>query len=180
MLNHSPRRIAVSALALGLALAACERADDLIESSALSDFGYDKVPARSRDPLPAQARPNPPPAVALPGAGPGGVPVLAAAAAPAGVSQEMVAQGAELYAGVCSACHGPGGAGTPAAPALDDDAWINVSGSYDEIVTIIQTGVPAPREHPAPMPPLGGGSFNDEQVRAIAAYVFALSNSEQS
>jgi mono/diheme cytochrome c family protein len=25
------------------------------------------------------------------------------------------------------------------------------------------------------MPPMGGGSFTDEQVRAIAAYVYALS-----
>lgn len=161
-------------------LAGCENLKNLAGSSALSDAGYDKVAARSRDPLPATSRPNPPAAVALGGGGAGAVPVLAAAATPAGVTQEMVEQGAELYAGVCSACHAAGGAGTAAAPALNDGAWINISGAYGEIVTVIQTGVPTPRQHPAPMPPLGGGNFDEAQVRAIAAYVFALSNSEAS
>lgn len=179
ILSHSPRRIALAALVLSGALAGCETVEDLFESNALADAGFEKVPARSLDPLPAHSRPNPPPAVALAGSA-GDVPVLAAAAAPEGVTQEMVAQGAELYGGVCSACHGAGGAGTPAAPALNDEVWLNISGGYPEILTVIQAGVPAPREYPAPMPPLGGGNFNDEQVRAIAAYVFALSNAEAS
>ncbi|MBV9110525.1 MAG: hypothetical protein JO306_14035 [Gemmatimonadetes bacterium] len=43
-------------------------------------------------------------------------------------------------------------------------------------MSTITTGVPHPKEHPAPMPPKGGGSFDDAQVRALAAYVFALSH----
>lgn len=180
MRKNSLRWIAVPALALCTGLAGCEVMEDNLESNWLADAGYEKIPERSRDRLPAHARPNPPPARPLASAGGAGVPVLAAAATPAGVTQEMVEQGAELYGTVCSACHAAGGSGGPAAPALDDPAWIHISGAYDEIVAIIKSGVASPREYPAPMPPLGGGSFDDEQVRAIAAYVFALSNAEAS
>lgn len=180
MPNHRPRRTALTALALCVALVGCETVEDLFESNWLPDSGYEKVVARTRDDIPRPARPNPPPAVALAGSGARAVPVLAAAVTPPGVTQEMVAQGAELYGTSCSACHGPAGAGTPAGPTLQDSDWINISGSFDEIVSLIHSGVPAPREFPAPMPPLGGGNFDDEQVRAIAAYVLALSNPEAS
>lgn len=149
-----------------------------LSAGCLDDVGYDKVAYRERDEIPAPARPNPPPVRANIGAGAADVPVLAAAVTPPGVTQETVEQGAELYGTVCSACHGPAGAGTPAAPALDDDEWISVSGAFDEIVNVIHTGVANPVQFPGMMPPLGGGNFDDEQVRAIAAYVFALSNQE--
>jgi hypothetical protein len=32
-----------------------------------------------------------------------------------------------------------------------------------------------PREYPGAMPPLGGGNFDDDQLRAISAYVYAIS-----
>lgn len=139
------------------------------------DPGYDAVTYRTRESIGAVARPNPPPVVALMG-GAAAIPTLAAGTAPPGVTQAMVEQGAQQFGTVCSACHGAGGAGTPAGPQLSDNQWIHVSGAYDEIVGIIQSGVPNPREYPGAMPPLGGGSFNQEQVRAIAAYVFALSH----
>ena len=34
--------------------------------------------------------------------------------------------------------------------------------------------------HTGAMPPRGGGSFTDDQVRALAAYVFALSQQGES
>ncbi|HEY0035358.1 MAG TPA: c-type cytochrome, partial [Longimicrobium sp.] len=95
---------------------------------------------------------------------------------PAGVTQAMVDEGQQLFGTVCAGCHGPAGAGTPAAPVLSDDRWINVTGAYPEIVTIVTNGVPQPKEHPGPMPPKGGGNFDDAQVRALAAYVYALSH----
>lgn len=144
----------------------------------LPDDGYEKVTYRERDALPAAAAPPPPPVVAGLGAGGAAVPQLAAGA-PAGVTQEMVDAGAQAFGTVCSACHGAGGAGTPAGPALADATWLNISGAYDEIVGIIQSGVPNPVQAPAPMPPLGGGNFNEEQVRQLAAYVFALSHQGQ-
>lgn len=95
---------------------------------------------------------------------------------PAGVTMQMVNQGQQLYGTVCVACHGPGGAGTPLGPALNDDQWLNIDGSYDAMVNVINTGVAQPVEHPAPMPARGGGSFTEEQIRAIAAYVYTLSH----
>ncbi len=95
---------------------------------------------------------------------------------PPGVTMEMVQQGQQLYGTVCVACHGPGGTGTPLGPALNDDQWLDIDGSYESIVQVIQVGVPQPRQYPAPMPPLGGGNFNEEQVRAMAAYVYSLSH----
>jgi mono/diheme cytochrome c family protein len=145
----------------------------------LPDDGYEKVAYRVRDPLPAAAAPAPPPMI--PGFGAGGaqaVPQLTADV-PAGVTQEMVDEGARQFGTVCSVCHGAGGVGTPAGPALADGAWLHISGSFEEIAGIIQSGVANPVEFPAAMPPLGGGSFNEEQVRQLAAYVFALSHQEQ-
>jgi mono/diheme cytochrome c family protein len=96
---------------------------------------------------------------------------------PEGVTAEMAAQGRQLFAGSggCQACHNPQATGTQLAPDLTDDTWINVSGrNYDEIVSLIKTGVPQPHEHPAPMPPMGGANLTDEQVDALAAYIVSL------
>lgn len=137
--------------------------------------GYDKVPYREQGQLLMAAAPDPPPVVAgIGGAGPAEVPTLAAGA-PAGVTQEMVAAGSDLFGTTCTACHGSAGAGSAAGPALADSEWIHISGTFDEIVTIIQNGVPNPAQFPAAMPPMGGGNFTPEQVREIGAYVFALS-----
>jgi mono/diheme cytochrome c family protein len=167
--ESSARRIArgVALLALAGLLGAC----DLVPQG-----GYAKIPYRERGNGVAVSNPSPPPVVpGLLAAGGAGAPKLPAGA-PAGVTQAMADEGAKLFANPCSACHGPDAKGTPAAPSLADNQWINISGSYDEIVQTIHTGVPHPKEHPGSMPPLGGGSFNDEQVRQLAAYVFALSH----
>lgn len=137
--------------------------------------GYDKVAFRERGQLVMVAAPDPPPYIAGFGAaGPAEIPVLAEGA-PAGVDQAMVESGAQLFGTVCGACHGPGGGGTAAGPMLTDQDWIHIGGSYDEIVAIIQSGVANPVEYPGAMPPLGGGNFTADQVRELAAYVFALS-----
>lgn len=96
---------------------------------------------------------------------------------PAGVTQEMVTQGQQLYggAGNCFTCHAPNAGGTPLAPALNDGSWIHIDGSYDSIVRIISDGVPVPAQYPAAMPPRGGAPLSDEQVRQIAAYVYSIS-----
>lgn len=158
-------RLAVIAAAVG-SLAGC---------GLLPDDGYEKVAYRVQETVDGPATPEPPPFV--PGAVGGGaqVPQLAAGA-PAGVTQEMVDAGAQQFGTVCAACHGAGGVGTAAGPSLSDGGWLHISGSFEEIVQVIQSGVPNPIESPAPMPPLGGGNFNEEQVRQLAAYVFALSH----
>lgn len=96
---------------------------------------------------------------------------------PEGVTMEMVTQGRTLFSGQggCYACHGPDATGTQLAPDLTDGEWINVSGrNYDEIVSLIKTGVPQPLEHPGPMAPMGGANLSDAQIDALAAYVVSL------
>lgn len=93
---------------------------------------------------------------------------------PAGVTPDMVGEGEELFATACVACHGAEAAGTQLAPSLQDDEWIQVDGSYSEIVALIKNGVANPEQHPVPMPPRGGGDFGDAEVRALAAYVVTL------
>jgi mono/diheme cytochrome c family protein len=111
------------------------------------------------------------PAASAPG------PTVAAVELPEGVTQEMVAQGEEIFnrGATCFTCHGAGGAGGPLAPALNESDWIHIDGSFESIVQIIVAGVPTPQQYPAPMPPLGGSSLSDEQVRQISAYVYAIS-----
>jgi mono/diheme cytochrome c family protein len=91
----------------------------------------------------------------------------------------MVAQGQQIFSGKgnCFTCHGPTATGTPLAPNLTDATWLNITdASWENIQGIVRNGVPTPKEHPAPMPPRGGGNFTEEQVRALGAYVFALSH----
>jgi mono/diheme cytochrome c family protein len=110
---------------------------------------------------------------ALPAAGEGQAPPL-----PEGVTQEMVDQGGQVFAGAgnCVACHGPNGAGTPFAPKLDDEEWLHIDGSYEAIVKIITDGVAEPKQSMMAMQPKGGTNIDEAQVRAVAAYVWRLAN----
>lgn len=160
-------RLGLSAVALTVALGACKF---------IPDNGYDKLSHRVRGEVSEPAAPPPPVYVASAGGGAGAVPKLPAGAPP-NVTQAMVEEGAQSFTTVCAACHGPGGAGTAAAPRLSDSEWLNITGTYPEIDALIKTGVPKPKAHPGMMPPRGGGQFTDAQVDALAAYVFALSHS---
>jgi len=80
--------------------------------------------------------------------------------------------------GTCFTCHGQDAKGTTLAPDLSDKTWIDGDGSYNYIVERVTTGVPQPKEHPAPMPPMGGASLSQAQVRAVSAYVYSLSHPE--
>ena len=96
-------------------------------------------------------------------------------------SPQLVALGDSIFhgqvaGGTCTACHGQDAKGTAVAPDLTDNKWINGDGSYDFIVQTVTTGVPKPKEHPAPMPPKGGAQLTDDQVKAVAAYVYSLSH----
>ena len=157
---------AVALLALAVAAAGCRPG---------GDYGYDRVSHRTDPEVPEATNPDAPP---VPAGGLAGAAQakLVAQNLPSGVTQAMVDEGQQLYGTVCSACHGPAGAGTPTCPSLADAKWIHITGAYPEIVTIVTNGVPQPREYPAPMPAKGGGAFDDAQVRAIAAYVYALSH----
>lgn len=100
---------------------------------------------------------------------------------PAGATQEMVALGDRIYHGQvggasCTGCHGSDGKGTPLGPDLTDQKWLWSDGSYAGIAKTITTGVAQPKEYRSPMPPMGGAQLTDDQVKAVAAYVWSMSH----
>lgn len=97
---------------------------------------------------------------------------------PEGVTREMIQEGREIFSGpgLCSVCHGPEGRGGAIGPDLSDERWLHGDGSYQFLVRRITQGVAEPVEAAATMPPKGGSPITDEQVRAVAAYVWSLRN----
>ena len=100
---------------------------------------------------------------------------------PAGATQEMVALGDRIYHGQvggasCTGCHGSDGKGTPLGPDLTDQKWLWSDGSYAGIAKTITDGVAQPKEYRSPMPPMGGAQLTDDQVKAVAAYVWSMSH----
>ena len=98
---------------------------------------------------------------------------------PEGVTPAMVEEGKGIYngAGICMSCHGATGEGVPSLGAnLTDDEWLHIDGSYESIVQNILEGVTAQQSSSGvPMPAKGGTAITDDQVNAVAAYVWTLS-----
>lgn len=109
--------------------------------------------------------------------------LLAVAVAPPLSAQEssdpaLIARGDSVYHGPgnCYACHGAKGVGL-VGPSLTDAEWIHSKGSYEEIMVQIEQGVPKEKAKSGiPMPPKGGSTISDEDVKAVAAYVYSLSH----
>ena len=98
---------------------------------------------------------------------------------PPGVTAAMLADGAKLFTGqgICQACHGPQGKGIPNLGAdLTDRTWRQSDGSYEKILETIRQGVdPSKSATGAAMPPKGGSNLSEDQLKAVAAYVWSLS-----
>jgi glucose/arabinose dehydrogenase/mono/diheme cytochrome c family protein len=100
---------------------------------------------------------------------------------PNGATKEMIELGDRIYHGqvggaTCAGCHGATGTGTSLGPNLADTQWLWSDGSYRAIAKTIAAGVPEPKQYRSPMPPMGGAQLTDDQVSAVAAYVWALSH----
>jgi len=96
--------------------------------------------------------------------------------APAGVTPAVIAKGDTIFhkTGLCYACHGSNAEGA-VGPSLTDAEWLHGDGSYDMIVATVTSGVPAEKAKKGiAMPPKGGSSISDEDVKAVAAYVHSL------
>ena len=65
--------------------------------------------------------------------------------------------------------------GSPLGPNLTANHWLWSDGSQAGIAATIRVGVPHPQNYRAPMPPMGGAQLTADQVSAVAAYVWALS-----
>ena len=99
-------------------------------------------------------------------------------AAAAAVSPELIAQGDKIFhgAGNCYACHGSNAEGL-VGPNLTDAEWIHSKGTLDDIVAQVLHGVPKEESKSGiVMPPRGGGTISDDDVKAVAAYVYSLSH----
>ncbi|HTR79929.1 MAG TPA: cytochrome c [Gemmatimonadaceae bacterium] len=74
----------------------------------------------------------------------------------------------------CAKCHGARGTGGDDGPRLDTGHWQQISGSLADIIKVTTDG--APGGAGIDMPPRGGTGFSDDQIKAVAAYVWTLSH----
>ena len=84
---------------------------------------------------------TPPPETQAPAEKPAGAP---------GVAPGMIALGDSIFhgqaaGGTCFTCHGQDAKGTPMAPDLTDQQWLNADGSLQSITNIVTKGVPQPK-----------------------------------
>ncbi|MEP7175235.1 MAG: c-type cytochrome [Gemmatimonadales bacterium] len=151
------------------------------DTAMAADTAIARAASAPGDTAPAQtgsAAPAPKPAAPKPATEPA---ATKPAAEPAAPGAQQIALGDSIFhgqvaGGTCTACHGQDAKGTAVAPNLTDKEWINGDGSLAFIEKTVTNGVAQPKQHPAPMPPKGGAALDDQQVKAVAAYVFSLSH----
>jgi mono/diheme cytochrome c family protein len=88
----------------------------------------------------------------------------------------VIAHGDSVFhgAGNCYACHGSKAEGI-IGPNLTDAEWIHSKGTYQDIVNQVNHGVPKEESKSGVvMPPRGGATLTDDDVKAVAAYVYSL------
>jgi glucose/arabinose dehydrogenase/mono/diheme cytochrome c family protein len=105
----------------------------------------------------------------------------AGAPVPDGATSAMVELGDKVYHGqaggaACIGCHGDSGQGSPLGPALTGKKWLWSDGSYAGLTKTITEGVPTPKQFRSPMPAMGGAQLTQDQVKAVAAYVWSISH----
>jgi mono/diheme cytochrome c family protein len=101
---------------------------------------------------------------------------------PAGVTDSSIAWGRELFHGSanCVGCHGADGRGSDEGPALTGALWLHGPGTYEWLVEQIKRGIPAHHTWTGkPMPMRGWSNIPDDDVRAVAAYVWSISHPPQ-
>jgi mono/diheme cytochrome c family protein len=88
----------------------------------------------------------------------------------------VIAHGDSVFHGTgnCYACHGSKAEGM-IGPNLTDAEWIHSKGTYQDIVNQVNHGVPKEESKSGVvMPPRGGATLTDDDVKAVAAYVYSL------
>lgn len=176
MANGRGRTMVAGAAGLALALAAgaCGGGGDKGAGASAAATGSTTAAAPAATPATGGS------AAATPAGGAGAGPTPGSP--PAGATAQMVALGDSIFhgqaaGGTCFTCHGPDAKGTPLAPNLTDTQWATGDGSYSFIQQRVNTGMATPTPpYSAPMPPKGGANLSDAQVKAVAAYVYAISH----
>lgn len=124
------------------------------------------------------------PAAATPGSTAAGGGAGTAASAK-DITPKMVALGDSIFhgqaaGGLCYTCHGADAKGTQLAPPLKkgpNEKWLTGDGSYGFLVQRVTQGMPNPTPpYTAPMPPMGGAQLTQQQIHAVAAYVYSLNH----
>ena len=109
---------------------------------------------------------------------------VAALPSPPGATREQVLLGSRIYwgealGGTCSGCHGSDGMGSTVGPSLVSGEWSWGDGSWRAIAATIGQGVARPKHADGAMPPRGGAPLSDSDVKAVAAFVWSLSQQGQ-
>jgi mono/diheme cytochrome c family protein len=105
------------------------------------------------------------------------MPVHGQTPSPGAPAPALVARGDSVFHGPgnCYACHGSKGEGL-VGPSLVDAEWIHIKGTEEEIAAQVIKGVPKEESKSGiPMPPKGGSTISDDDVKAVAAYVHSIS-----
>ncbi|WGJ14838.1 c-type cytochrome [Methylocapsa sp. D3K7] len=105
--------------------------------------------------------------------------VVAPFTVPLGATKEDVALGDRIFHGeiggaTCAGCHGLDAKGTPVGPDLTTGTWLWGDGSLPAIAQTIRNGVPEPKTFSGAMPPMGGVELSQDEINALAAYVWAV------
>jgi glucose/arabinose dehydrogenase/mono/diheme cytochrome c family protein len=100
---------------------------------------------------------------------------------PRGATREQLSLGSRIFwgeasGGTCSGCHGSDGMGTTVGPSLVSGEWSWGNGSWEAIAATIDKGVVAPKHADGAMPPRGGAPLSDADVKAVAAFVWAIAH----
>lgn len=110
--------------------------------------------------------------------------VAASLPVPQGATREQVALGERVFHGevggaTCGGCHGSDAKGSPIGADLTSGHWLWSDGSLAGIERTITNGVPEPKEHQNAMPPMGGVQLSQADLKAVAAYVWALGHQQK-
>jgi glucose/arabinose dehydrogenase/mono/diheme cytochrome c family protein len=103
----------------------------------------------------------------------------AALTPPPGATKDQVDLGDRIFhgeasGGTCAGCHGSDLKGTSVGPDLTSGKWVWGDGSVQAIAKTIDAGVAQPKNYTGAMPPKGGSPLSPSDVRALAAYVYAV------
>ena len=96
---------------------------------------------------------------------------------PEEVTDSAIAVGRALFRGAanCSVCHGEDGRGSEVGPDLTDRTWLHGDGSYGMISKLVLHGLTRYESTDGqPMPMRGWAPIDDDEIRAVAAYVWSI------
>jgi cbb3-type cytochrome c oxidase subunit III len=101
---------------------------------------------------------------------------------PPEVTDSAIAWGKALFHGSanCAACHGQGARGSDNGPPLTGALWLHGPGTYEWLIEQVKHGVPADKSFTGEAMPMRGWTpMYDEDVKAVAAYVWSVSHPPQ-